>query len=266
MIVTFCVATEQNYCFLYFDGHLVVPGLSDADTVATMATLDTAKGIYETEAQRFEGRRAGELADALKERAERLKEMREETADGARTVIVGDAAQHAVAASKDFPDVLPAEAEDVAALLDEAGRDIGETVGKTNARNEKLGEGIAGQAQLSSSGSDTFDAGALEGEGKVVDKEWAAGVAAHEQFHTQQHEPDTENVTLANGQEITAHEFIEAGAIAAQEKAAPRSVQRLSAEYQAIRRKLASVLPPDQLLERSKKGALKDLEAPTLAA
>jgi hypothetical protein len=190
--------------------------------------------------------------------------MCSETSGEVSDVMAGGSAEIAVEASGDFPDVLPEESEDIAAHLDEAGRDIRDTVGKTGARSAKLGANIAGQAQLSASGSDTFDAEALEGVRTVVDKEWAEGVAAHEEFHTQQKAPDAANVTLEDGQTVTAHEFIEAGAIAAQEKVAPVSVQRLSTEYKAIRQKFARILPSDRLLERSKQGRLKDLAQESL--
>jgi hypothetical protein len=145
--------------------------------------------------------------------------------------------------------------------LKQAAEDIRASVGKSGAIHEELPEGVAGQAMLGREGSATFDARSLEGEGKVVDRDMSEGVAAHEDFHTKQRAPDAAEVTLTDGTTITDHEFIEAGAIAAQERQSARSVDRLSAEYKAIREKVGALLSPDWLVALSREGKLRQFAA-----
>jgi hypothetical protein len=231
-----------------------------------MTALDAAKGIYREEAKRLEGQRADALAEALKRQAQTIRTMQgETTAEVHETLVVPQAEREMTGETREEMRKVMQEgnATQVAKHLEQAGKDVEETMGKTNAKNESLGEGIAGQAQLNAAGTQTFDAQALEGEGTVVDGEWAKGVAEHEQFHTEQKEPDADQVILANGDVLTAHDFIEAGAIAAQEKAASGSVNRLSDDYKQIRTRFAALLPSDQLLELSREGKLR--EAATVA-
>ena len=110
---------------------------------------------------------------------------------------------------------------------------------------------------MGATGSDSFDARSLEGEEGVVDVEMAKGLAAHEQFHTEQSEPDAEEVTLGTGEKIMAHDFIEAGAIAAQEKVAPGSIRKLSLGYQALYAKVCRFGSKNRVEELSRKGELR---------
>lgn len=256
------------------------------NTVA-MAALDTARHLYRHTAKEHEGHTAQELGDALERRAEEIRSVQQATnarmeaalspqaIDVSPTEDMSEGTQRALEEALGKPvevgmDV--GEAREVADRVERAGSDLREAFKGTNAKSEDLPEGVAGQAFLSQAGTASFDAIAMEGTGEVVDVEMAKGTDAHELFHTLQAAPDVDSVVIPSSSEvvsaeispeyvssadtITAHEFIEAGAIAAQEEEAPASVERLSDDYLAIRAKVARVLSRQDLLRLSREGKL----------
>ena len=246
-----------------------------------MAALDTARHLYRHTAREHEGRTAQELGTALTQRAQEIRSMQEETntrmeaALSPQPIDVSPTEGMSERTWKALEDALgkPVEAgmdageiREVADQVERAGKDLGEAFKDTNARQEDLPEGIAGTAFLSQAGTASFDAVAMEGAGEVVDVEMAKGTDAHEFFHTQQAAPDVDEVRVTSADTITAHEFIEAGAIAAQEEAAPASVERLSDDYKAIRAKVARVLSRQDLLRLSREGKLSEVPQYATAA
>ena len=244
-----------------------------------MEPLALAKNLYRREAGETVGVSATELARRLDDRSRALREMQRETADRIGGILEpgkreagekGAAASHEVlGAIRDALAEQPGEMESLqdvsmdatADHLEQAADDIRGSVGKSGAIHKELPEGVAGQAMLGREGTATFDAESLVGGERVVDRDMAEGVAAHEQFHTEQEAPDAAEVTLKDGTRITDHEFIEAGAIAAQEEVNPQSVERLSDDYKAIRGKVGSLLSPDRLVELSRRGKMRQFAA-----
>ncbi|MFA6523329.1 MAG: hypothetical protein WCS85_03090 [Candidatus Peribacteraceae bacterium] len=206
-----------------------------------MTALDTAKAFYRDVAKETEGRSAQELAERLRRKAERISDARSDMRDDVEEVLRGE------------------DRREVMRHLEEARQSVAKAFEGSQATNKALPEGMAGQAFQGQSGSETFDARAIEGQENVVDAAWAEGVAAHEHHHTEQQHTDVASVRLQDGMEITEHDLAEAGAIEAQEKAAPRSIDRLSEEYKGIRRKMRSLLPSAKILELSKSGKLSAL-------
>ncbi len=185
----------------------------------------------------------------------------------------------------------PASTEKIEAVADdltEAAEDIDDTVG--DATMAKLPEGVAGQANLERRGSKQVDPLSTQGQDRLVNREFATGVNVHETFHENQTAPNANAVSIdaaaqaieyerfqakvfdaspipndefANHIESTsqtsddvvdAHEFIEAGAIAAQIDAAPQSFDGLSSEYKTLYSKVTGMLDHNQVRDFSKEG------------
>ncbi len=147
--------------------------------------------------------------------------------------------------------------EDAATHLREGAGHLEQTMGQVNPQMEDLPDGVAGQAYLGQQGTETVDPFAplnTQGQGNLIDVEMAKGVAEHEKFHVGQKEPDAE----VAGVNVTAHEFIEAGAIAAQLKVAPQSFNKLSLKYQSLYRKVLSLMSDsERVMELSRAGKLQ---------
>lgn len=219
-----------------------------------MGHLTFARGIYRATAEASNGERlavfTGELqraADALEQPDEKeVGTLAEGARSEAREVLVQGESSH--------------ETTSEAALhLRGAAESLKQAMGEVNPRMEVLPENKAGQASLGQDGSEVVDplTPLIEGGGQLIDSEWARAVATHEEFHAEQKQPDVE----VAGNSVTAHEFLEAGAIAAQLKVAPQSFNRLSTEYQALYRKVLGLLPDrEKVMELSREGKLKQFE------
>jgi|GEM_PF-3321195 len=207
----------------------------------TLQPIDQARNILREEAEKREGMRVGELAQRLKDHVmERRARIAETVEDG------GPQGEMVL------------QENEIAGHLEQGARDIEKTLGDVDPRIEKLPQGVAGQAYLGEAGSERVSLTAIEGgEETLIDRDLAAGVAAHERFHTEQAPPDLPQVEV-NGITITALEFIEFGAIAQQEAVNPQSVQKISAEYKGLYAKVLQVAPSkERAKELSKRGALE---------
>ena len=215
-----------------------------------MDALDAARRFYEDEAQRFEGRRILALAEALEQRAVEvhLRSLQGDRREATHVVLEREEIARAA-----YEDQYACHLACAADTLQQAFRG-------SNPAIADLGPGIAGQAYLGVAGSESIDPYAIQGDGtsSFIDTEMAKGVAAHEKFHTEQQAPNALSITVG-ATEVTADEFIEAGAIVAQAKAAPGSVEKLSTEYQGLYGKVLQLLPDShRVQELSRTG---DLEA-----
>jgi hypothetical protein len=241
-----------------------------------MTSLELAKGVYQRTAEENEGQTARTLARELQDQAREIRVLQEQTAANVERTMdtpspevtkdtqeISEETRDAITdVIRQDPSAADEDMEEVADHLEEAGKDLEEAFAETNATNENLGEGVAGQAMLNQKGSETFDATKMEGEEAVVDADMAEGVAKHEAFHAEQKAADTQSVVLANGQKVTALEFEEAGAMEAQ---GGKGTEQLSTEYKEIRRKFEGLLPPAKLKELSKEGKLKEYAMQTYA-
>lgn len=216
------------------------------NTLRTVDTLDAARQFYEDEARRLEGRRVLVLAEALEQRAVevRLQGLRSGRHEATHVVLEQEEVAWA------------AYGDQYACHLARAADELRQAFQESNPAIADLGPGIVGQAHLGVAESESIDPHAIQGEGasSFIDTEMAKGVAAHETFHTEQQAPDVPSIEVG-GTEVTADEFIEAGAIAAQAKTAPGSVAKLSAEYQELYGKVLTLLPDrDRVQELSRVG------------
>ena len=218
-----------------------------------MESLDIARDLYSATAKEVDGGRLTVLTGELKEVANAL-ENPGSIPRALRGNVRGEVRElferHDEEASASLLD-------DTAVHLRKGAEHLEQAMGKVNPHMHDLPDGVAGQAHLGEQGTETVDPLAtlnVQGQASLIDVEMARAVAEHERFHVGQREPDAE----VNGMNVTAYEFIEAGAIAAQLKVAPQSLSKLSQGYQILYRKVLGLLPDSQrVMELSKEGKLR---------
>jgi hypothetical protein len=256
-------------------------------------SLELAKSHYVDIAAATEGQSGTQVVDNLQRRAEELRQMSAETHDqitgvlatpnreqaDVRDELEGMQGETARQIEETLAQAEPAQKAELlsqaADELEDGAKTLRDSFGDGKPpENAELADGVAGQAMLNRPGSQQFDARKVMGQDAVVDKDAAVGLVAHEDEHTRQKVANAAAIDLRTGQQVqvaedfvrddhivTATELYEAGAMAAQAKVAPKSIDGLHPSYIATRRKLSKLLPDQQITELARAGDLTGLAA-----
>ena len=205
-----------------------------------------------------EGSTGKEIAEAVAERAEELRELQDTVATQLQDVL----------GQEPHGAVLPELMEQIE-TLEAQGETIGDIVG--DKQTDDLEDGTAGIAYQGQEGSSVIDVGAAIGVDGTIDEEMLRDGVDHEGEHEKQSaEWNADVVDIGNGQTLTRHEVSETGAMSVQQ-----SIDWVSGDYKRIYGKVTWLISAEEAKEVARSGDLlglgqkirsKDTASTTLAA
>lgn len=140
----------------------------------------------------------------------------------------------------------------IATTLEDTSRAISSTVG--GATVEELEDGVAGQAYMGATGTETIHVGSMINADGTIDQQWMKDVVEHEKEHTRQSGEWNATEVDVGGVILTQHDIAEAGAMSVQS-----SIEGVSADYKGIYAKVTGLVSAGEAREAARSGDLVGL-------